>query len=173
MKTTISDIRSQLNTLERNYSRISQKAQRAMVITKIRELNGSETVIDEVENFDDLMKDMREHASEIARLKGIVARLNSETRLSDGRSISETVAHLAGLRSERALLVRAQDMRPSIRRRDGSGLNATAYYDVTELNFDKTTVEARVKELTEMINTLESELNRLNSTEIDVPDYNV
>lgn len=170
MKTTISDIRAQISTLERDQQRLQQLASNSVVISKIRELNGQETVMSTVENYDDIMKNIHEHIVEIARLKGLVHKLNCETKLADGRSIAEVIAYLAGIRIERNLLSRARDSREQVRRRADGGLNGSAYYDVTELNFKKEDVDKRYKELTEEINALESEINRLNSLEVEIDD---
>lgn len=171
MKTTISTLRNRITILETNMNSLYHLASDSMCTSKIRELNGNETVIASPERkFEDVIAEIENSQNELARLKAIVARLNASTKLSNGQSISEAIYTLNCLRRTRSTLYGAVIMTPRINRRSDSGMNGSAYYDVSELNYDKAEVTAKYNAVTEQIAAMESEIDKLNSIEIEVED---
>lgn len=171
MKTTISSLRNRISILETGLSDLYRSANMSLCTSKIRELDGTETVISAPEKkYEEVLACIDEYVVEIARLKGILARLNGTTKLSNGMSISEAIYTLNGLRRLRSTLYEASMMSPSISRRSDSGMNGHAYYDVRELNYDKNAVKGKYDKVTEEIAAMEDEIDKLNSTEIEVED---
>lgn len=171
MKTTISALRNRISILETDLSTLYRTASSSLTTSKIRELTGAETVVSAPDTkYEEVMASIEEYVTEIARLKAMVARLNASTKLSDSKSISEAIYTLNGLRRLRSSLYEASMASPSIVRRSDGGLNGGAYYDVRELNFDKATVKAKYDEATRKIAEMESEIDKLNNTEVEVED---
>lgn len=165
----INELRTKVNTCEERLSRAIGKVSSSATKTSIKEFNGTVTCINSPDNADSLIEDVMKLSDELVETKGKLAYLNATAKLADGSTIQEALARLRSYRTFKTLFESLLNQRPSTRRKsDGSISSQAAYYEMVELNFDKEKLQARYDELVNEIDSIENEIQVLNSKDFDI-----
>ena len=134
-----------------------------LVITKDRELDGTETVLNEVKDFDSLYNDYLSQVKKVGVYKSVLARYNTNTISETTKmSINEMINQVKALRKMSDLYDIILNEKPRLQRKfDGNG--SQAYYRIQELNFDIEEIRKAKEKTNNLIMSLENEINILNS----------
>ena len=163
MKITLSNLLLLINQKADNMSVLYSDVLKNSTIIKDRELNGTETPLGDVKDFDEVLKEYKTASDELVLYKNTLAKMNATIEVENGLTIIEAINLLSVLRNRLDLFESLSNKQPSLNRRfDGNGSNA--YYRVTDLNFDAETIKAEKQELVDEIARLETLIQEKNAT---------
>lgn len=164
MLITLAELRLKIDDLKKDYSNKLYGLQGGATVKKVRELNGKEEIMSAPYDFNVELEALDKTSKEIARLNGLLSKSNNNTSIDKVDTIQTAITKLQERRKllDKVECILSNSRVGKVRKSDGGFGTNNAYYDVIELNFDKT-------ELTEFKDSLKIEINAL---EVKVQDAN-
>ncbi|MFX0548164.1 hypothetical protein ACOAKC_02395 [Hathewaya histolytica] len=161
-KITLSELILLINqTNDKVYTSSSEIVKNSIII-KHRELDGKETILNNVKDFNNKYNLYIECLHKLETYKNKLSKANSQIIATKGMTILETLNHMNNLKKQLALLDELCAKEPSLKRYfDGNGSNA--YYRVEDLNFDIEKYKNEKLRLQSEINNLESCIQQANA----------
>ena len=98
MKTNLLNLMSKVSILERDCSDLMYDLKANCMNISIIELNGREEELENNSDFDDRLRKFMDMQEEVTKLKGIICDKNNELKLSNGKSIAQTLIELKNKR---------------------------------------------------------------------------
>ena len=162
MKVSLANLLLLINQKEKEVSELHNEVIRNSMVIKDREIDGRETVLNEVQNFDSLIKDYFAVCDELTKYKNLLAKNNASVILESGITIIEAINVLSILRKKLYLFDILVTKKPSLdRKSDGNGISS--YYRVNDLNFNLELVKHDRLSIQDHISKLESEIQKANN----------
>lgn len=135
----------------------------SIYIMKDRELDGSETILNEVSDFNVVIDKYEAIINDINRYKNILNIANSTIKTQSGMTISEAMNYINSLRKKVELYDILAGKKTKLSREfDGTG--SSSYYKVSELNYNADTYKNLKDILNTSISTLEADIANTNAT---------
>lgn len=135
----------------------------SIYIMKDRELDGSETILNEVSDFNVVIDKYEAIINDINRYKNILNIANSTIKTQSGMTISEAMNYINSLRKKVELYDILAGKKTKLSREfDGNG--SSSYYKVSELNYNADTYKNLKDILNTSISTLEADIANTNAT---------
>lgn len=161
---SILNLMSLISQKENEVSDIVNRMSYASVVQKHIEIETkSETVLNEVEDFDLLYDDYIVTQNEVSECRGALAETNATTLLSNGRSIIQSINDIKGYRNVLYQLDRYINKKETLNRRfDGNG--GSSYYEKNELNYSVNAMREEKDKYIKLIEETENEISTLNAT---------
>lgn len=133
------------------------------ILIKDREIDGRETILNKVEDFDFIYSKYKDVCNELSKYKNLLTIKNSTVKIQSGITIIEAINNISILKKRLYLLDDLASKNPKLSRQsDGNGISS--YYRVNDLNFDLESIKAERIEVKDEITQLESEIQQTNST---------
>lgn len=162
MKVSLANLLLLINQKEKEVSELHNEVIRNSMVIKDREIDGRETVLNEVQNFNSLIKDYFAVCDELTKYKNLLAKNNASVILESGITIIEAINVLSILRKKLYLFDILVTKKPSLdRKSDGNGISS--YYRVNDLNFNLELVKHDRLSIQDHISKLESEIQKANN----------
>lgn len=163
MKVTLSNLLLIINQKSKEMSSLRYDVMNNSVVTKDRELDGTETILTDVKDFEDVLGVYKSELEALTKYKNILAKMNATVEVKDGMTIIEAINMVSSLRRELELFDTLANKTPSLGRKfDGNGSNS--YYRVVDLNYNIDLVKDEKQSLVDRISELESAIQQVNAT---------
>lgn len=163
MKISLANLLLQINQKEKEINEKYSEVLNNSILTKDRELNGTETILNEVKDFDTVLYDYLKSTSDLAKYKSILAISNATTKTESGLSIIEAINKVSVLRRELSLFESLSSKSESLTRQsDGNGISS--YYRVKSFNFNMDMVVKQKDNIQKEIQKLEADIQQTNAT---------
>lgn len=163
MKVTLSNLLLIINQKSKEMSSLRYDVMNNSVVTKDRELDGTETILTDVKDFEEVLGVYKTELESLTRYKNILAKMNATVEVKDGMTIIEAINMVSSLRKELELFDTLANKTPSLGRKfDGNGSNS--YYRVIDLNYNIDLVKDERQSLVDRISNLESAIQQVNAT---------
>lgn len=163
MKISLANLLLQINQKEKEINEKYSEVLNNSILTKDRELNGTETILNEVKDFDTVLYDYLKSTSDLAKYKNILAISNATTKTESGLSIIEAINKVSVLRRELSLFESLSSKSESLTRQsDGNGISS--YYRVKSFNFNMDMVVKQKDNIQKEIQKLEADIQQTNAT---------
>ena len=166
METTFANLLILIQQESAKLGEIKDKIRKNSTITKDKEIeSGKETLLQDVENFDDLMAQYNVSSDKLVYYKNMLNKENNSTMVEKDETISDVINIIKELRSRLSLLDTLSYKQTSRDRRfDGNG--GYAYYRVVELNFNMDDINILREETKNEISRLEALIQNVNATTV-------
>lgn len=163
MKISLANLLLQINQKEKEVNEKYSEVLNNSILTKDRELNGTETILNEVKDFRVVLNDYLNSTADLTRYKNILAIHNSTIKTESGLSIIEAINKVSVLRRELNLFETLSSKRESLTRQsDGNGISS--YYRVKSFNFNMDMVMQQKDDIQKEIQRLEADIQQTNAT---------
>lgn len=163
MKVTLSNLLLIINQKSKEMSSLRYDVMNNSVVTKDRELDGTETILTDVKDFEEVLGVYKTELEALTKYKNILAKMNATVEVKDGMTIIEAINMVSSLRKELEIFESLANKTPSLGRKfDGNGSNS--YYRVVDLNYNIDLVKDERQSLVDRISELESAIQQVNAT---------
>ena len=165
MTTNLTSVMARISMLTNEFYSLQSIIRMTAFSTKAIELTGNEQILEAHPEFNDMFTKMLETATEITKLKGVIAKKNIEFKLEDGRTIQEALADIAMSRRIIDTLTNLSTLNNSKRRVTETN---NSYFECKELNFNKEDIIAQLEVLKETTEKTEYEISKLNAIDFEI-----
>lgn len=163
MRISLSELILLINEKKNELIDAFKEVDKASIIMKDKNLDGSEIVLSEVKDFKKAFDNYEKVVNEFVEYKNALANVNSITKINSTLTIIEAINTLSSLRIKLEHLKHLSSKKPSITREfDGNG--GSSYYSVSELNFEIKEILDKKQSLQRTITKIESDLAIANAT---------
>ena len=156
---------SKINEEESNLNTLMTNIKEHLYSTSIKELDGSETVLENYkQDLDEELKSLETSYQLLTKLKKFQFIKNNSLKLSDGRTIQQAIAdnnYLRKLKNFYNSIVNNRSTKQRITEVNNS------YFECRNLNYDVKEIKNKIEKITQEIETTEFEISKLNSIEFD------
>lgn len=156
---------SKINEEESNLNTLMTNIKEHLYSTSIKELDGSETVLENYkQDLDEELKSLETSYQLLTKLKKFQFIKNNSLKLSDGRTIQQAISdnnYLRKLKNFYNSIVNNRSTKQRITEVNNS------YFECRNLNYDVKEIRNKIKKITQEIETTEFEISKLNSIEFD------
>lgn len=161
-KITLSELILLINQTEKEANYNFYNVLNNSIVIKDRELDGKETILNEIKEFDQEYNLYVDSINKLECYKNKLSKANATSIAYKDMTILETLNNINNLKKQLNLLEELCDKTPSLKRCfDGNGSNA--YYKVEKLNFDLDIYSNKKHKIQLQINTLESAIQQANA----------
>ena len=165
MKTNLLNLMSKVSILERDCSNLMYDLKTNCMNISIIELNGREEELENNSDFDDRLRRFMDMQEEVTKLKGIICDKNNELKLSNGKSIAQT---LIELKNKRKMLYIMKELSHKNSTKERTTETKNSYFTNRQLAYDKAAMQQCYESLSEEIQALEFEISQLNSIMFEI-----
>ena len=163
MKVSLSNLLLLINQKEKEVNEQYSDVLKNSMITKDKELDGKETVLNIVEDFSTVIEKYEKSINELNNYKDLLAYTNATQSTESGLTIIQAINATSCLRKKLGLYDSLSSKKPSLNRQfDGNG--GSAYYRVQDLNFELEVIKGMREEITNKISQLEADIQNTNAT---------
>lgn len=156
---------SKINEEESNLNTLMTNIKEHLYSTSIKELDGSETVLENYkQDLDEELKSLETSYQLLTKLKKFQFIKNNSLKLSDGRTIQQAISdnnYLRKLKNFYNSIVNNRSTKQRITEVNNS------YFECRNLNYDVKEIRNKIEKITQEIETTEFEISKLNSIEFD------
>lgn len=156
---------NKINEEESNLNTLMTNIKEHLYSTSIKELDGSETVLENYkQDLDEELKSLETSYQLLTKLKKFQFIKNNSLKLSDGRTIQQAISdnnYLRKLKNFYNSIVNNRSTKQRITEVNNS------YFECRNLNYDVKEIRNKIKKITQEIETTEFEISKLNSIEFD------
>lgn len=156
---------SKINEEESNLNTLMTNVKEHLYSTSIKELDGSETVLENYkQDLDEELKSLETSYQLLTKLKKFQFIKNNSLKLSDGRTIQQAISdnnYLRKLKNFYNSIVNNRSTKQRITEVNNS------YFECRNLNYDVKEIRNKIEKITQEIETTEFEISKLNSIEFD------
>ena len=165
MKLNLTTLMSKINEEESNLNTLMTNIKEHLYSTSIKELDGSETVLENYkQDLDEELKSLETSYQLLTKLKKFQFIKNNSLKLSDGRTIQQAISdnnYLRKLKNFYNSIVNNRSTKQRITEVNNS------YFECRNLNYDVKEIRNKIEKITQEIETTEFEISKLNSIEFD------
>ena len=165
MKLNLTTLMSKINEEESNLNTLMSNIKEHLYSTSIKELDGSETVLEDYkQDLDEELKSLETTYTLLTKLKKFQFEKNNSLKLSDGRTIQQAISdnnYLRKLKNFYNSIVNNRSTKQRITEVNNS------YFECRNLNYDVKEIKNKIEKITQEIETTEFEISKLNSIEFD------
>lgn len=166
MKLNLTTLMSKINEEESNLNTLMTNIKEHLYSTSIKELDGSETVLEDYkQDLDEELKSLETSYELLTKLKKFQFTKNNSLKLSDGRTIQQAISdnnYLRKLKNFYNSIVNNRSTKQRITEVNNS------YFECRNLNYDVKEIRNKIEKITQEIETTEFEISKLNSIEFDL-----
>lgn len=156
---------SKINEEESNLNTLMTNIKEHLYSTSIKELDGSETVLENYkQDLDEELKSLETSYQLLTKLKKFQFIKNNSLKLNDGRTIQQAISdnnYLRKLKNFYNSIVNNRSTKQRITEVNNS------YFECRNLNYDVKEIRNKIEKITQEIETTEFEISKLNSIEFD------
>ena len=156
---------SKINEEESNLNTLMTNIKEHLYSTSIKELDGSETVLENYkQDLDEKLKSLETSYQLLTKLKKFQFIKNNSLKLNDGRTIQQAISdnnYLRKLKNFYNSIVNNRSTKQRITEVNNS------YFECRNLNYDVKEIRNKIEKITQEIETTEFEISKLNSIEFD------
>lgn len=156
---------SKINEEESNLNTLMTNIKEHLYSTSIKELDGSETVLENYkQDLDEELKSLETSYQLLTKLKKFQFIRNNSLKLNDGRTIQQAISdnnYLRKLKNFYNSIVNNRSTKQRITEVNNS------YFECRNLNYDVKEIRNKIEKITQEIETTEFEISKLNSIEFD------
>ena len=156
---------SKINEEESNLNTLMTNIKEHLYSTSIKELDGSETVLENYkQDLDEELKSLETSYQLLTKLKRFQFIKNNSLKLNDGRTIQQAISdnnYLRKLKNFYNSIVNNRSTKQRITEVNNS------YFECRNLNYDVKEIRNKIEKITQEIETTEFEISKLNSIEFD------
>lgn len=156
---------NKINEEESNLNTLMTNIKEHLYSTSIKELDGSETVLENYkQDLDEELKSLETSYQLLTKLKKFQFIKNNSLKLSDGRTIQQAISdnnYLRKLKNFYNSIVNNRSTKQRITEVNNS------YFECRNLNYDVKEIRNKIEKITQEIETTEFEISKLNSIEFD------
>ena len=157
---------NKINEEESNLNTLMTNIKEHLYSTSIKELDGSETVLENYkQDLDEELKSLETSYQLLTKLKKYQFIKNNSLKLSDGRTIQQAISdnnYLRKLKNFYNSIVNNRSTKQRITEVNNS------YFECRNLNYDVKEIRNKIEKITQEIETTEFEISKLNSIEFDL-----
>ena len=157
---------NKINEEESNLNTLMTNIKEHLYSTSIKELDGSETVLENYkQDLDEELKSLETSYQLLTKLKKFQFIKNNSLKLSDGRTIQQAISdnnYLRKLKNFYNSIVNNRSTKQRITEVNNS------YFECRNLNYDVKEIRNKIEKITQEIETTEFEISKLNSIEFDL-----
>lgn len=165
MKLNLTTLMSKINEEESNLNTLMTNIKEHLYSTSIKELDGSETVLENYkQDLDEELKSLETSYQLLTKLKKFQFIRNNSLKLNDGRTIQQAISdnnYLRKLKNFYNSIVNNRSTKQRITEVNNS------YFECRNLNYDVKEIRNKIEKITQEIETTEFEISKLNSIEFD------
>ena len=165
MKLNLTTLMSKINEEESNLNTFMTNIKEHLYSTSIKELDGSETVLENYkQDLDEELKSLETSYQLLTKLKKFQFIKNNSLKLNDGRTIQQAISdnnYLRKLKNFYNSIVNNRSTKQRITEVNNS------YFECRNLNYDVKEIRNKIEKITQEIETTEFEISKLNSIEFD------
>lgn len=165
MKLNLTTLMSKINEEESNLNTLMTNIKEHLYSTSIKELDGSETVLENYkQDLDEELKSLETSYQLLTKLKKFQFIKNNSLKLNDGRTIQQAISdnnYLRKLKNFYNSIVNNRSTKQRITEVNNS------YFECRNLNYDVKEIKNKIEKITQEIETTEFEISKLNSIEFD------
>ena len=165
MKLNLTTLMSKINEEESNLNTLMTNIKEHLYSTSIKELDGSETVLENYkQDLDEKLKSLETSYQLLTKLKKFQFIKNNSLKLNDGRTIQQAISdnnYLRKLKNFYNSIVNNRSTKQRITEVNNS------YFECRNLNYDVKEIRNKIEKITQEIETTEFEISKLNSIEFD------
>lgn len=165
MKLNLTTLMSKINEEESNLNTLMTNIKEHLYSTSIKELDGSETVLENYkQDLDEELKSLETSYQLLTKLKKFQFIKNNSLKLNDGRTIQQAISdnnYLKKLKNFYNSIVNNRSTKQRITEVNNS------YFECRNLNYDVKEIRNKIEKITQEIETTEFEISKLNSIEFD------
>ncbi len=165
MKLNLTTLMNKINEEESNLNTLMTNIKEHLYSTSIKELDGSETVLENYkQDLDEELKSLETSYQLLTKLKKFQFIKNNSLKLSDGRTIQQAISdnnYLRKLKNFYNSIVNNRSTKQRITEVNNS------YFECRNLNYDVKEIRNKIEKITQEIETTEFEISKLNSIEFD------
>ena len=165
MKLNLTTLMSKINEEESNLNTLMTNIKEHLYSTSIKELDGSETVLENYkQDLDEELKSLETSYQLLTKLKRFQFIKNNSLKLNDGRTIQHAISdnnYLRKLKNFYNSIVNNRSTKQRITEVNNS------YFECRNLNYDVKEIRNKIEKITQEIETTEFEISKLNSIEFD------
>ena len=166
MKLNLTTLMSKINEEESNLNTLMTNIKEHLYSTSIKELDGSETVLENYkQDLDEELKSLETSYQLLTKLKKFQFIKNNSLKLNDGRTIQQAISdnnYLRKLKNFYNSIVNNRSTKQRITEVNNS------YFECRNLNYDVKEIRNKIEKITQEIETTEFEISKLNSIEFDL-----
>lgn len=156
---------NKINEEESNLNTLMTNIKEHLYSTSIKELDGSETVLENYkQDLDEELKSLETSYQLLTKLKKFQFIKNNSLKLNDGRTIQQAISdnnYLRKLKNFYNSIVNNRSTKQRITEVNNS------YFECRNLNYDVKEIRNKIEKITQEIETTEFEISKLNSIEFD------
>lgn len=165
MKLNLTTLMNKINEEESNLNTLMTNIKEHLYSTSIKELDGSETVLENYkQDLDEELKSLETSYQLLTKLKKFQFIKNNSLKLNDGRTIQQAISdnnYLRKLKNFYNSIVNNRSTKQRITEVNNS------YFECRNLNYDVKEIRNKIEKITQEIETTEFEISKLNSIEFD------
>lgn len=165
MKLNLTTLMNKINEEESNLNTLMTNIKEHLYSTSIKELDGSETVLENYkQDLDEELKSLETSYQLLTKLKKFQFIKNNSLKLNDGRTIQQAISdnnYLRKLKNFYNSIVNNRSTKQRITEVNNS------YFECRNLNYDVKEIKNKIEKITQEIETTEFEISKLNSIEFD------
>ena len=165
MKLNLTTLMSKINEEESNLNTLMTNIKEHLYSTSIKELDGSETVLENYkQDLDEELKSLETSYQLLTKLKKFQFINNNSLTLNDGRTLQQAISdnnYLRKLKNFYNSIVNNRSTKQRITEVNNS------YFECRNLNYDVKEIRNKIEKITQEIETTEFEISKLNSIEFD------
>ena len=165
MKLILTTLMNKINEEESNLNILMTNIKEHLYSTSIKELDGSETVLENYkQDLDEELKSLETSYQLLTKLKKFQFIKNNSLKLNDGRTIQQAISdnnYLRKLKNFYNSIVNNRSTKQRITEVNNS------YFECRNLNYDVKEIRNKIEKITQEIETTEFEISKLNSIEFD------
>ena len=165
MKLNLTTLMSKINEEESNLNTLMTNIKEHLYSTSIKELDGSETVLEDYkQDLDEELKSLETSYELLTKLKKFQFTKNNSLKLNDGRTIQQAISdnnYLRKLKNFYNSIVNNRSTKQRITEVNNS------YFECRNLNYNVKEIRNKIEKITQEIETTEFEISKLNSIEFD------
>lgn len=160
-KVNLITLMSLINQLEDETENILREIRYNSIIEKDRELDGTETIIKDCEDFSKLYSNYTDKFNKLIDYKNKLNEANNTINETIDSSVAKLLIQVKEHRKRLYFIEELLKNKESKRR---INIDGVSYYSIKQLNYDIDSVKAKKETITKVINILEEQINTINST---------
>lgn len=163
MKVSIAELLLLVNQKTKEISENYYDVVGSIYVMKDRELDGKETILNEVQDFNTVMDKYEKSINELTTYKNALNNANATVRTASGMTIYEAINYINSLRKKNELFETLSNKKPKLSR-EFDGVGSSSYYKVSELTYDPDSFKTLKRTISTSISTLEADIANTNAT---------